>query len=174
LGEDVEVGGRYARQAANRHQSGRRRRGQAEASGGVTRLNPFKPAEEKEFVFEDRTALVAPEAPEVRTRHELVFLTRDSLTNNAIALLRVIEGVEVKVLKEREGCAVKLVAAALGDGDELAAVRAPEFRRELILEQRELRHVFRRDVNLRPRDGLIIIVHAVHHEVVVARALSAD
>src|SRR5438105_5003072 len=67
-----------------------------------------------------------------------------------------------------------VVRPASYDGVELASGGMAEFGAELVLQQRELRGSFGRNVYQRTGDGLIVVIHSLDHEVVVHRTLAAD
>ncbi len=67
-----------------------------------------------------------------------------------------------------------LVGSALDNRVELPAGGAAEFRAVLVLEEGELGHCLVRHVDDSPGDALVIVVGALHHEIVVAGTLAAD
>src|SRR5277367_2706784 len=69
---------------------------------------------------------------------------------------------------------VEGIRSALHYRVELSARRVPEFWRKLILQQREFRHRIVGNRYQGPSDALVVVVHALDGEVVVARTLSTD
>src|SRR5207237_209948 len=165
----------------------RGRRRDAACRSGAATLEPLVRGEEPNLVLptdEHRLAVrgevrVRQWAAEVRAAAEVVRARHEEVAGGAVArdariLLQSVEGVQEAVAEEAVERAVVVVRAALCDGDELPAVGAPVLGGELVLDERELGDLFRRDVALRAGHSLVIVVNAVEHEVVVAGALAAD
>src|SRR5262249_54992930 len=132
----------------------------------------FPRGKEETFVLQNWTAHISTPAVEVKARVSVI--AGATVADNSRVLLQGVEGVQFSILQELVYPAVKIVSAALGHGNKLAARRMAVLGRELILQQREFRHRFGGDIDLRPGNYLVVIVHAIDHEIVIAGALPAD
>ena len=139
--------------------AGRKRRRKGLPQRGV-----FKIAEIEELVFLDRSAHGSAQFVLVETRG-FADPRVDELC---------IHGIQVAVLKVLVEAAMQLVGAVFQDGVELSARGVPEFGAKLILQQREFLSCLGWNIHQRTGNGLIVVVNALDHEVVVHRALAAD
>ena len=125
--------------------------------------------EEKQLVFDDRSADLAAETIVIEGRieglHPLAYLRQGGLRINRI---------HIAVLEIFVEPAVPLVGAALDGLVELATGRVAELGRELILQDRKVVDRIVRKSKQGACNGLGIVVDALNREVVIARPLASD
>src|SRR5262249_1729882 len=128
---------------------------------------------EEELVLEYRASDVSAKPAVIKARMR-IRIAYAGAPRDALRYLLGVERVQMPVQDEAIGRPVKRIRSAFGHRDELPARPPREFGLILIRQERELGYVFRRDIDLRSRYRLVIVIHAIYHEVVVARALAAN
>src|SRR5262249_16383306 len=143
--ENREVGGRDPRQSRENREPRRCRSRNAARRSGLSQRKLFPRGKEEKFVLQNWTAHISTPAVEVKAGVSVI--AGATVADNSRVLLQGVEGVQFSILQELVYPAVKIVSAALGHGNKLAARRMAVLGRELILQQREFRHRFGGDID---------------------------
>ena len=102
------------------------------------------------------------------------FVVQSRVLVDATPLVGFVDRVEVTVCEVLVQGAMQLVRAALDDSVELAASGASELCAVLVLKEGEFGNGLVRHVDDPPGNSLVVVIDALHHEIVVPGPLAAD